>query len=161
MIVQYCFRCRTHLEDRSSHCLVYFSKQTTPNQIGPNSLVLISAYTRPIRLITLLSYPIFIIDHTGFDRSQQLSFVFSVDHIYTISHLVVLSGFRHSQHPIRSVTSVLYHFRCRWSVKSLSCLVFTTNWTRFNQSQQLNFDFSVDRIYRISNIVVLYVFHHS
>ena len=82
--VQYCFTSRTHLYDQSCHCLVCFSSQTTHSQIGPNSLV-------------------FIIDRIRFYQLQQLNFNFNVNRIYTISHVVFLSGFRHNQHSIQSI----------------------------------------------------------
>ena len=56
------------------------------------------------------SYIIFVKKYTQLYRSQQLNFIFGIDHINTISHDVVLYGFHHSWHLVRLVTIVQYRF---------------------------------------------------
>ena len=50
--------------------------------------------TRPIQSVTSLSNVILVIDHTQFDWSQ-LSFIFNLDRIYMIDHVIVLFNFHH------------------------------------------------------------------
>ena len=52
----------------------------------------------------------FVTDQTQSDRSRQLDFIFDVNWIYTISHVVVLSDFCHSWNSIRSVNVTQFHF---------------------------------------------------
>ena len=59
-----------------------------------------------------------------------------------ISHIVVLSGFHHSQHLI-------------WSVTSLSYMVFIINFTRFDRSWQFNIIFNVECTCTIGHAIVL------
>ena len=42
----------------------------------------------------------------------------------------------------------------------LSCLVFVIDYTKFDQTQQLNFIFSIDRTCMINLVIVLSGFHH-
>ena len=119
--IQYHFTSRTHLYDQSCHCLVWFSSQTVPGQIGSDNLLSISAQTRPIRSVMSLSYLVFVIDCTRFNQSRQLSFNFGVDHICMISHIVILYGFRHSQHSIRLIIKFWYLFQCKWHLYDQSC----------------------------------------
>lgn len=102
------FQCRSHLYDQSCRYPVWFSSLITLSQICPDSSVSVSAQTRPIQSVMLLSCMVFIIEQTCFDWSGQLSFIFCINHIYTISHIDVLSSFGQSQHPSRSVTTVQF-----------------------------------------------------
>ena len=104
--VHYHFRHRPHLYDRSRHCPIWFSSHIAPDQINIDSLVLILVYTKFIWSFMLLSQLVFIIDHTRSNWSWHFSFVFSVDHICKIIHIVSLSGFCHTQHLIWSVMIV-------------------------------------------------------
>ena len=120
-IVLFRFRRKLLIYDRSRHYPIWFSLKIVPNSFDHNSLVSFSTYTAPIWSITLLSCLVFVTNCTRFDRSMQLSFFlyvlyfyfFSVDHIYTISHIVVLSSFHHSRHLILSVLIVQFCFWCR------------------------------------------------
>lgn len=120
MVAQFHFWHKPHLHDQSRCFLVWFSSQTTLGRIGLNSSILVSTQTQPIQLITSLSYPIFIIDHTQFDQSQELNFVFSIDHICIIGH-------------DHSVSFLAYTIFLR-AVTSLSYLVFVKDCTWSDQS---------------------------
>ena len=48
-----------------------------------------------------------------------------------------------------------------WSVTLLSCLVFITNRSQSNRSWQFIFNVRVNHTYTISNIIVLFGFHHK
>ena len=138
MTVHYRFHCRSHMYNHSPHCPLWFSSHTTPDQIGLDNSVSISPQTKLIRSITSLSYLVFITKHTQFDQSRQLSFTFSIDRICTISHIFLLYGFHHNQHPIRLVTTVQYCFSAQitlvQSVTLLSYLVFVTDDTQSDRS---------------------------
>ena len=56
-------------------------------------LSIVSTKTALVQLIILLSYPVFMIDHTRSNPSKQLSFVFGIYYTCTIDQLVVLIGF--------------------------------------------------------------------
>ena len=101
MTTQFCFYHRSHLCNQSCCSFVWFSSLTTPVWIGPNSSISILALTIPIRSVMLLPCLVFIIDCTRSDRSQQLSFVFSIDHTCIICHSIVLSGFHHRSYYVR------------------------------------------------------------
>ena len=119
--IQYRFRCRSHLYNRS-HCYhVLFSSKMTPSSVGTNSLILVLTQTKPIQSVTSLFLLVFVTDRVPSNQSQLLSFVFSVDHICMISHIVVLFGLHQSGHPIQSTTSLFY-------------LVFITDYTQSNRS---------------------------
>ena len=62
--------------------------------------------TTHIRLITSLSYLFFVTNHTRTNQLGQLNFVLSIDCIYMISHVIVLSGFCHS---VQLVTTIQFH----------------------------------------------------
>ena len=64
---------------------------------------------------------VLITDHTWSNHSQKLSFIFSVDHTYTIGHIIVLSSFHQIPHSIWLVTTVQYHFRHRLHLSYWSC----------------------------------------
>lgn len=68
-----------------------------------------------------LFYLVFITDHTHSDRSLQLNFIFSIDHIYTIYNIVVLFSFHPSRHLVQLVITVQYHFRHRPYLYDRSC----------------------------------------
>ena len=56
-------------------------------------LSIVSTKTALVQLIILLSYLVFMIDHTRSNPSKQLSFVFGIYYTCTIDQLVVLIGF--------------------------------------------------------------------
>lgn len=106
----------------------------------------------------LLSYFAFITDRTQFNRSWQLSFNFGVDLIYTIRHVVILSGFRHSQHLIRSITITQFCFQHRPYLYNKSCLpylVFIKIGTWYDWSQKFSSIFGIDRTCMIGHFVIL------
>ena len=121
MTTRFHFWHRPHLYDRLCRYLIWFSSRAALSQIGPDSSILILALPRPIWSVTSLFYLVFIADHTQFDLWQQLNFVFCIDHIYKINHIVVLFGFCHNQHPILSSMKVQYYFRCKPHLYDQSC----------------------------------------
>ena len=112
-IAQFHFQHRKHLYDQSCSVLIQFSSQSTFNPIGHNSSILFSTYTTPVRAITSLSYPVLIMEGILSNWSQQLSFIFNIDHTCTISHIVVLSGFHHRSYRVSQVLIVQFWFRYR------------------------------------------------
>ena len=56
-----------------------------------------------------MSYLVFFIVTTQFDRSWHFHIIFGVDYTYMIDHVIVLFGIRHKLHPIQSVTTTQYH----------------------------------------------------
>ena len=118
--IQNCFWCRLYLFDYSRCCPIQFSSLIALDQISLNSSVWVltwtrsglidhdssvsfSAYIASIQSVTQLSYKVFIIVNIRYDRSQKFSIVFYVDCICMIRHVLVLSGFHYTQHPIRLV----------------------------------------------------------
>ena len=109
------FHRRPHMYDRSPRCLLQFSSQTTPDQIGLDSSVLIRC--RP----------------NLYDQSHHCLVWFSLQNICNlivhdisrISHIVVLYNFHHNQHLIRLVTIVQYRFQRKPHLcnRSHRCLV--------------------------------------
>lgn len=87
-----------------------------------------------------------------------------VNHTYTIGHVFVLSDFHHRLHTAKQVSTVEFRFWRRQDLYDWSrCypIGFYHRRTWFNQSQQLIFIFGVDRIYKISHVVFIYIFRHS
>ena len=113
MITQYHFWGKPYLYDQSSRCPIQFSLQTLPNHIRPYNLVLVLKYTKPIWLVTSLSYLIFITCYIQSDRSRQLSFIFSVNRTCTVNHVVALSCFGNIPHSVRQVPTIQFWFQVR------------------------------------------------
>ena len=185
--------------DQSRHYPVWFLLETTPGLIDHDSSISFSVQNAPAQSVKSLSYLVFIIDHTRLDKPRQFSFIFIVDQIYTISHVVVLSGFHHRPNLTLLIMAVQFHFWHRphlynqsrsypilfssqsapnlishdssvsflvqispiRMVTSLSCLVFSTHYTRFNQSRQFSIVFRVECTYIIGHVIVLSGFHKN
>ena len=110
----------------SLSCLVFVTNNTRSDRsrqfsiiFGINQTYLISHIVimsgfhhrlQPIWLVTIAQFHFRYKLHL-YNRSQHLNFVFGIEHIYMINHVVVLSGFRHSQHPVRLVMIVYFVFR--------------------------------------------------
>ena len=92
-IVQYHFQHKLHLYDRSHHCLVQFSSQKTTSLIGHENLVSFSTQTLSVQLVMQLSYLVFVIVSTRFDRSRKFNIIFEGDRTFTISHVIFLLVF--------------------------------------------------------------------
>ena len=74
-------------------------------------------------------------------------FIFSVDHIYMINHIVVLFGFCQSWHSIQLVMSFF-------------CSIFITDYTRFDRSRKFRIIFGIEHTYMIDHIIVLSSIYH-
>ena len=101
--------------------------QIAPNPIGLDSSVLMSAQTRPIISVALLSYV-----------------VFSIDNTCMIDQIIVLSSFHHRLHTVRLITIAQFFFYVNYAIQLvmlLSCLVFVTYRTRFDRCRQFSCDF--------------------
>ena len=102
-----------HLYDRSHYCPIWFSSQSELGQIGDNNFVSYLAQIASIRLVTQLSYLIFIIISNQSNWSQKFRIIFSIDCTCAIDHVVILSTFHHRPHLIRQVLIVQFWFQCR------------------------------------------------
>lgn len=102
IISQFCFDFRVDQIYRISHVILlpHFRKKTKPNLIGHNNLISFLVYTTSIRSLTTLSYMDFIIVGTQSNQSQYFNIIFDVNHMCTIDHNIVLSGFHHRAHSI-------------------------------------------------------------
>ena len=64
MIIQFLFRCKSHLYNYSHRCCVWSSSQTIPYQIEHESFVLFLVQSGPVRSVTSLSCLIFVTNYT-------------------------------------------------------------------------------------------------
>ena len=125
--IQFCFRHRVDLNDRSRYCSISSRSNTAHCWIGLKTLVSYSIDIIPQWLVTLLSCLIFVIYCILPDWSWQISVDFSINYTSMISHIVVLSGLHHRSYHVRLVTSVQFIFYVELtyqSVTPLSYLVF-------------------------------------
>ena len=84
MIVQYRFRHRLHLYNRSRRSPLQFSSQTTPSPISHDYSLPFSTQTTFVPLVTSLSYLVFNIDYTWSERYRQFGFDFGVNQTYRL-----------------------------------------------------------------------------
>ena len=97
--IQFHFWHRSHLQDPSHHCLLWFLSQTAPSHMGHDISVLIQAQTALVRSFTSLSCLIFVINYSLSYLSRQFIFIFGIDDTFMIDHIIVLSCFCHRSHP--------------------------------------------------------------
>lgn len=127
-IFQFHFQYKPNLYDQSRCYPDQFLSQTAPGPISHKSSISFSTQTIPLQSVKSLSYLVFVRDHTRFDRLQQPSFIFGVDHTFTINHIIVLSSFYHKPHLVQSTTTTQFHFWNRRAyttdhVIALFCLI--------------------------------------
>ena len=172
---------RPYLYNQSRSCSNQFLSQSTLGPINQGNPVSFSMQIAPVQSITLLSCLIFIQDDTQFGRYQQFNFGFDVDQTYTISHIIVLIGFRNRSCPIESITITQFCFQRRPHLydQSHSCLIWpSSKWApnpiyhiivlsgfhhRLHPIQsvmKVQYLFGIEHTCTIDHIVVLSDFHH-
>ena len=163
MATQFHFWHKPHLYNQSCSCLIWFSSQSVPDLIDYDSSISLLAQISLVQLVTSFSYLVFITHYTRSNWSQQFSIVFIIEYTYTIGHIVVLSGFHHKLHwsvGLDNPVSVSTQTRPIRLITSLFGLVFVTDHTQLNQTQQLSFLFGIDHICTIGHVIVLLGFCH-
>ena len=118
--LNFVFRRKTHLYNQSRIYPIWFSSQLVLDSIDHDSSISFVSQIAPVLMVTSLSCLVFVTTCNRSDRSRQFGIVFKVECTYTINRVVVLSGFHHRLHPIRSVMIVQYHFQSRTHLYNLS-----------------------------------------
>lgn len=95
---------------------------------------------------------------------RKFNFIFCVNCMWKICHIIILFGLCHRLHPVQLVIIIKYSFRQNHTYKVdhvivLSCFIIDHTWS--DRFRQFSYDFDVDPTYIIDHNIIMLGFRHG